>query len=104
MRFEFEDRDIQSIAQKVTDLLRPLLPTSERREDKGIIFDVKGLAEYLHVDSCWVYKKVSLKKIPFFKAGKYTRFRKRDIDRWIDGQTTRPIPAIGLVKGREATR
>jgi excisionase family DNA binding protein len=101
VNFEIEERDIERIARKVTDLLRPLLPSSERPEDKGGgILDVEGLAGYLRVDRCWIYKKTSLKEIPFFKAGRYIRFRKKDIDRWIESQTRRPIPPLGMVKRR----
>lgn len=98
MKFEIESHDVDLIVQRVSETLRPLLLNTERHEDKSAVLDVKGLAEYLHVDCSWVYKQVSLKEIPFFKAGRYTRFRKRDIDRWIDGQTRRPIPVMRLTK------
>jgi excisionase family DNA binding protein len=104
VKFEIEPQDIQAIAQKVSELLKPLLSRIEGRDDKDPIFDVKGLAEYLHVDLSWVYKQVSLKTIPFFKTGKYTRFRKKDIDRWIENQTARPIPTMRLAKIKEVAR
>jgi len=98
VKFEIEPQDIEAIAQKVSELLKPLLSRIEKADDKDAVFDVKGLAEYLCVDSSWVYKQVSLKTIPFFKTGRYTRFRKAHIDRWIETQTTRPIPSMRLVK------
>lgn len=98
MKFEIEPQDVEAIAQRVSELLKPLFPHLEKRDEKDIIFDVKGLAEYLHVDRSWVYKQVSLKAVPFFKTGRYTRFRKKDIDRWIESQGVRPIPPLRIVK------
>lgn len=99
MKTELEPQDIEAIAQRVVDLLKPMLRGNED-SGKEQIFDVNGVAEYLHVDPSWVYKQVSLKTIPHFKTGKYPRFRKRDIDRWTDNQTSRPIPALKQVKTR----
>ncbi len=104
MKFEIEQQDIESIAQRISELIKPLLSRIEKPDDRDTIFDVKGLAEYLHVDSSWVYKQVSLKTIPFFKTGRYTRFKKMHIDRWIENQIARPIPTMRLVKkGRVAS-
>lgn len=100
MKIEFEPQEIEAIAQRVSETLRPMLSGIERREDKDVIFDVKGVAEYLHVDPEWIYKKVSLREIPYFKTGKYLKFRKRDIDKWIETNTARPIPELKLVKNR----
>ena len=61
------------------------------------IFDVKQLACYLKVDESWIYKQVSLKAIPFFKCGKYTRFKKSEIDRWVESETVKPIPPLKMV-------
>ncbi len=103
MKIELETQDIEGIAQRVSELLKPSLSNRERQDEKDIIFDVKELAEYLHIDSSWVYKQVSLKSIPFFKNGKYTRFRKRDIDRWIDSQSVSPIPSPKYLKKKDVT-
>ena len=100
MKTELEPHDIEAIAQRVVTLLRPMLRGNSEGQEKDTIFDVSGLAEYLHVDPSWVSRQVSLRAIPYFKAGKYPRFRKRDIDRWTDNQTSRPIPALKQVKAR----
>lgn len=100
MKSEFESQDIEQIAQRVIELIRPMLLTTARNEEKDHIFDVKGLSEYLLVDPSWIYKQVSLRAIPFFKTGKYSRFRKRDIDKWIESNATRPIPPLKLTKAK----
>ena len=99
MRTELEPQDIEVIAQRVLEVLRPILFNQEKAGDgRDTIFDVKGLAGYLQVDCGWVYKQISLGTIPFFKAGKYSRFRKKDIDKWIENQMARSIPILKVMK------
>ncbi len=98
MKFEIEPQDIEAIAQRVLDLLKPVLRGLPKDSEQDVIFDVKGLADYLHVDSSWVYKQMSLRSIPFFKAGRYCRFRKKEIDKWMEIQVSRAIPPLKTVK------
>ena len=100
MKFEIEPQDIEAIAQRVSEIIKPLVLHPQKQGEKDVVFDVKGLAEYLHVDTSWVYKQVSLKTIPFLKAGRYTRFRKRDIERWMESQARKPIPVLNMAKSR----
>lgn len=86
--------DFQGLAHLVTqEVIKGLAPLLARGKEDDSILTVEDLAKYLQVDSGWVYKQVSLKNIPYFKNGKYVRFRKRDIDRWVESQTVKPIPA-----------
>jgi excisionase family DNA binding protein len=62
------------------------------------IFDVQELAAYLKVEVTWVYKQCYLKTIPYFKAGKYTRFKRAQIDSWIRDQEVKPIEGLRTVK------
>ena len=94
MKTELERGDIEAIAKEVVELVRPLL-TRNTKMESDTIFDVKGLADYLKVDASWVYNRVHLKAIPYFKCGKYTRFRKSAIDKWIEQATVKPIPSAG---------
>jgi len=89
---------VEQLADRLTERLKPVLAGNVKRPDDEVIFDVHGLAEYLKVDASWVYKKVSLKEIPHFHAGKYPRFKKSQIDKWIESQTVRPLPPLGLSK------
>lgn len=88
---------VREITQEVIRALKPLL--SGKSED-DTVFDVEGLAKYLQVDESWVYKQVSLKTIPYFKTGKYTRFKKAAVEKWIDSQTVRPASPLTLIKAR----
>ena len=99
MKIETDPQDVETIAQRVSEILKPLVLRSEKGKGNDCgdqIFDVKGLAEYLHVTPSWVYKQVSLKAIPYFKAGKYPRFRRKDIDKWTETNTVRPVPTLRL--------
>jgi len=83
MKTELEDRDIERIADKVVEKLRFLLKQSSKSNDDELM-DVKGLAKYLKVKESWIYEKIHTKQIPFFKAGRFPRFRKKLIDKWLD--------------------
>lgn len=78
---------VREIAQEVVMTIRPLL--SGRAEDDAIL-DIDGLAKYLNVKSNWIYQQTHLNAIPYHKLGSQLRFRKRDIDKWLD---TQKVPA-----------
>jgi excisionase family DNA binding protein len=98
VKTELESQDIQAIASQVVEMLRPLLAQKGKGEVEDKIFSVEALAEYLGVSLSWVYKQTSFKAIPHFKVGNHPRFRKVDIDKWIETQTAKPIPPLRMVK------
>jgi len=84
VKIDLEPLDVQTIAEKVVDLLKPHLSRREERQ-QDIIFDVPGLCEYLHVTAKWVHERTHLKEIPYYKlSNKQLRFRKKDIDKWLE--------------------
>ena len=91
MKTELEQTDFEAIARKVAEMLLPLIP-SARPDDE--VFDKQGLADYLKVDISWIDRQITNRAIPFFKAGKYTRFKKSHIDRWIENRKVDPIPEL----------
>lgn len=101
MKTELESQDIEAIAERIIELLKPMLSDHGGQKEQDINFDVGTLAEYLKVEESWVYKQVHLNAIPHFKAGKYTRFKKKDIDRWIDSQKIPSSLPLKLVKKGE---
>jgi excisionase family DNA binding protein len=66
--------------------------------------------EYLQVNLRTVYRLIKAGKIPAVRVGRQWRFRKRDIDAWLDSQrprggarvtgTTLPRPATGTARPR----
>ena len=47
--------------------------------------------EYLQVNLRTVYRLIKAGKIPAVRVGRQWRFRKTDIDAWLDSQQTRPV-------------
>ena len=91
MKISLEDHDVKAIAMEICNMLSPVMKTQDAGREEDVVFDVPGLAEYLRVEHSWIYKQVQFKTIPYFKAGKYTRFKKTAIDRWIEAQAVRPV-------------
>ena len=64
---------------------------------------VRQLAEYLSVNERTVYRMAERGELPAFKVGDAWRFRRHDIDAWIDRQqaargTPQPIAKRGRAK------
>lgn len=59
------------------------LPTDE------VFLTTEEVLEYLQVNLRTVYRLIKAGKIPAVRVGRQWRFRKRDIDAWLDGQRTR---------------
>ena len=48
------------------------------------------LCEWLKVRPVWVYRQTRQGTIPFVKVGKFLRFPKPDIEKWLEENTNRP--------------
>lgn len=60
------------------------MPTSNSDAE---ILTIKQVADYLKVTERTIYRLAAAKKIPAFKVGGTWRFRKVDIDSWIEAQS-----------------
>ena len=100
MQIKLDQEDLKLIAREVVKTLKPLLENNKQSCESDPVFGVEELAAYLKVKKTWVYKQVSLKTIPHFKSGKYPRFKKSAIDRWISSETIQAVPAVSLVNSR----
>ena len=87
MQIKLESEDMTLIIQGVVQELKPLL--SNGKEQDNVIFTVESLAEYLQVPVSDIYKKK--RSLPHFKFGKYLRFKKADIDRWLKAESVQPV-------------
>jgi excisionase family DNA binding protein len=84
VKIELEETDIQTIADKVLDTLKPYLSRIGKEQPQYDILDVQGLCSYLKVAPKWVYEQTHLKAIPHYKlTGKALRFRRTEIDKWL---------------------
>ncbi len=97
MKIDLEPSDVQAIAEKVVELVKPLLSSKQGCQEDSIL-DVEELCKYLRVGKKWVHERTHLKEIPYHKlSNKQLRFRKKEIDKWLDSTKT---PAISGYKGR----
>lgn len=53
------------------------------------LMNISEAAEYLGVKKSTLYDWVCLRKIPFVKCGRLTKFDIRDIDKWIESKKTK---------------
>jgi excisionase family DNA binding protein len=60
--------------------------------------------EYLHVNLRTVYRLIKAGKIPAVRVGRQWRFRKRDIDAWLDSQRPRGTRAAAPTGAAAAPR
>jgi excisionase family DNA binding protein len=88
---QLSEEIVDSIASKVSAQLKSCLANNGKQENKDSIFDVKSLAEYLRVSPKWIYQRVQYKEIPHIKRKGLLRFRKKEIDKWLNAHN---VPSI----------
>ncbi len=54
--------------------------------DITTVMTVQEVADYLRVNQRTVYRLAATRRLPSFKVGANWRFKRADIERWIDGQ------------------
>lgn len=77
--------DTEKLEARITgQVIAALKPLLKGRGDDDIIFDVEGLSSYLKTTKRWIYEQTHLGAIPFYKVGRYPKFRKSEIDKWLE--------------------
>ena len=56
---------------------------------EDVFLTTEEVLEYLQVNLRTVYRLIKAGKIPAVRVGRQWRFRKADIDRWLEGQQAR---------------
>jgi len=78
--------DLQDFANEV--VARIIKSIQEKlyscKVDEESLFTVKSLAKYLEVSDQWIYERIQKAEIPVIKVGKFPRFKKSDIDDWLN--------------------
>ncbi len=96
MKIQLEQEDIQAITDHLYSKLKPLISTSTSQTHD--LMDINELCDYLKVTRQWVHERTHLKEIPYIKlSNKQLRFRKKDIDKWLDSLQ---VPVITHYKGK----
>ncbi len=68
------------------------------------IFTIKQLASYLQLNERTVYRLAADGQLPAFKVGGSWRFRRADIDSWIDRQAHRTETDLSSNDSRPANK
>ena len=63
-------------------------------QNDEVFLTTEEVLEYLQVNLRTVYRLIKAGKIPAVRVGRQWRFRKRDIDAWLDSQRTSPLPGM----------
>jgi excisionase family DNA binding protein len=92
MKIQLEQEDIQAISKAIIDERNLILANNGRhKNDDNTVFDVKDLSKYLKVSHKWIYERTHLKEIPHKKRKGLVRFRKKDIDKWLESHN---VPVV----------
>lgn len=62
------------------------------------ILNIDELSEYLRIKKSSLYSKVERKEIPFYKIGHLVRFKKTEIDLWMEKFKSEPLRVKRKVK------
>jgi excisionase family DNA binding protein len=91
MRTHLEQEDIQALGDYLLEKIKPLISCNGNHQAEDIIFDVNGLAKYLNVSHKWIYERTQFKEMPYMKVKGLLRFRKKDIDKWLNSHNVPPV-------------
>lgn len=86
-------RIIEENIGAIKRMLEELLSRKETQpvaSDDNEIMSVKQVAQFLGLDVNIIYAKCSKGDIPYFKLGRGYRFKKADIQKWVQGQKEAP--------------
>ena len=65
---------------------------------EGSFLDIKQLSSYLSIKPSLIYSLVESKEIPHYRVGRLIRFKKEEVDQWIDGHRVPSQTADAKVK------
>ncbi|WP_083913977.1 helix-turn-helix domain-containing protein [Ilumatobacter nonamiensis] len=66
-------------------------PRRIRNQDDEPLIDIAALAAALDVKVCFVRRLVWERRIPYYKVGKFIRFKLSEVRRWLDGRRIDPL-------------
>ena len=88
MKVQFDPQEIESLAQKVAEYLKPLLNQDGGKNLEDELLTVEEAAAFLKTSKGQIYQWVNdaqheLGDFPYLKAGRLLRFSKKAIMRWL---------------------
>ncbi|MBI5739630.1 MAG: helix-turn-helix domain-containing protein [Nitrospirae bacterium] len=82
MKAELEAHDIEGIAQRVIDLLKPVISGNNNHVSDDCFMTVKQLSQYIGLSTQWIHN--NLKDIPHLNLGNKPLFKKSEIDLYLE--------------------
>jgi len=99
MRTELEPHDIEAVAQRVAEILAPMIKPTKAQGIEELLTP-EDLAALLHVDLSWIYKQTQTKTLPHKKLGKYIRFSRSEVMRHLEKSTVPAASPARIPGGR----
>jgi excisionase family DNA binding protein len=94
MKIEIKTNELEErIVERLLERLKYIVKDSGKTGDDKL-FTVESLAAHLSVSRQWIYERVRLNEIPYIKMKKFPRFRKTEIDKWLDKMKTPVIQPL----------
>jgi excisionase family DNA binding protein len=70
-----------------------MLQMTDEHKSNEPLMNAEEVGEYLGLTKGTIYQKVSKGEIPFLKLGHTVRFRRSEIDQWIEKQNAARVSA-----------
>ena len=93
MKIQLEFQDIDAIAQRFIEPLKPYLVVKEEPKvtlpppkPEGGDMTIAQVSEYLQISRHTIYNWISQRRIPYSKVGGRVRFKREDIVQWSEGR------------------
>jgi len=99
MRATFEPEDLAAIAQKVAEILAPMIKPTKAQGGEDLLTP-EDLAALLQVDLSWIYKQTQMKTLPHKKLGKYIRFSRSEVMKHLEKSTVPAASPARIPGGR----
>ena len=77
------------ICRRFDELYRRMVEIDAHASHNGVM-DVRAAAEYIGCTPGTLRTWTSKRKVPFIKVGRNVRFRRKDLDQWLDERVVYP--------------
>jgi excisionase family DNA binding protein len=71
---------------------------------ESLLFDIKQISQYLNIKEKTIYYKVESGEIPYYRIGGLIRFKKDEIDAWLEACRSKNRQAAAQHKPRNRRR
>jgi excisionase family DNA binding protein len=82
----------KEIAREVIELLKPVLSGNGKQAGNDELFNIQDVCNYFKVSKQWVYERTHLNEIPFYKIDGHLRFKKIELNKWLQKYHVSAVP------------